>query len=111
VLPVLVKLFPAFQTLAGDGTLLVMTIYAVGALAIGHLAGGPDQGNRTVLALSTAARHPGVAILLATTNFAGERLATPAVLLLVIVSSIAAAPYLALTRRRHATPVPASAHP
>jgi BASS family bile acid:Na+ symporter len=111
VIPVLVKLFPSFQTLAGDGTLLVMTVYALGALLIGHLVGGPDRGNRTVLALSTAARHPGVAILLATTNFAADRLATPAVLLLVIVSTVATVPYLALTRRRHAEPVAASAHP
>lgn len=109
VAPVFVKLFPDFQTLAGNGTLVVMAIYSVGALLLGHLLGGPDHGTRTVLALSTAARHPGVAILLATTNFASERLATPAVLMLVVVSSVAALPYLALTRRR-APAVAASAH-
>jgi bile acid:Na+ symporter, BASS family len=111
VVPVIVKLFPAFQKLAGDGTLLVMTVYALAALAIGHLLGGPDHGNRTVLALSTAARHPGIAILLATTNFAAERLATPAVLLMAIVSFVAAVPYLTFTRRHHAVLLAAPAHP
>jgi BASS family bile acid:Na+ symporter len=110
VLPLIVRTFPAMRTLAGDGTLLVMTLYAAGALLIGHLLGGPEQGNRTVLALSTAARHPGIAILLATTNFAADRLATPAVLMLVIVSFVATIPYLALTRRRPLVPVVAPAH-
>jgi hypothetical protein len=32
------------------------------ALAIGHLLGGPKEGNRTALAITCAARHPGVAI-------------------------------------------------
>jgi BASS family bile acid:Na+ symporter len=109
-LPLIVKFLPEFRTLAGDGTLLVMAIYTAGALVVGHVLGGPDHGERTVLALATSARHPGIAILLATTNFAAERLAAPGVLMLVIVSAVVTIPYLALTRPRPvvrlAAPVP-----
>jgi bile acid:Na+ symporter, BASS family len=46
----------------GDGTLLITIVIASGALAIGHLLGGPVEGNRNALAITCAARHPGVAI-------------------------------------------------
>jgi BASS family bile acid:Na+ symporter len=46
----------------GDGTLLVTIVIAGFALAIGQLLGGPKEGNRTALAITCAARHPGVAI-------------------------------------------------
>ena len=42
--------------------LLSMTLVA---LAVGHLMGGPDEGNRTALAVSCATRHVGVALLAA----------------------------------------------
>ncbi|MFN8092595.1 MAG: hypothetical protein U0599_10325 [Vicinamibacteria bacterium] len=32
------------------------------ALAVGHLMGGPDEGNRTALAVSCATQHVGVAL-------------------------------------------------
>lgn len=110
VLPLIGKVLPAFRTLAGEGAVLILALYAMGALIVGHALGGPDRANRTVLALSTAARHPGIAILLATTNFASDELATPAVLLLVIVSFVTTVPYLLLTRRRPAAPLVAAAH-
>lgn len=46
----------------GDGTLLITIVVTGFALAIGHLLGGPDEGNRSALAITCAARHPGVAI-------------------------------------------------
>ena len=46
----------------GDGTLLVTVVVTAFALAVGHLLGGPKEGNRTALAITCAARHPGVAI-------------------------------------------------
>lgn len=42
--------------------LLAMTVIA---LAVGHLLGGPDPGDRTALAVSCAMRHVGIAMLAA----------------------------------------------
>jgi BASS family bile acid:Na+ symporter len=50
----------------GDGTLLICVVVVVAALAIGHLLGGPKEGNRRALAITCAARHPGVAISVVT---------------------------------------------
>jgi len=104
VLPLLVHSAPAFRTLVGDGTLLVIVTFTVGALIMGHWLGGPERDNRTVLALSTASRHPGIAIAIATANFPDEKLVMPAVLLFVLVSALVALPYVKLSRRRHDQP-------
>jgi BASS family bile acid:Na+ symporter len=48
----------------GSGTLLITITVIAFALFIGHVLGGPDEGNRTALAITCAARHPGVAITL-----------------------------------------------
>jgi BASS family bile acid:Na+ symporter len=55
-----------------------------------------------VLALSTASRHPGVALAIAHANFPDEKLAPAAVLLYLIVSGIVSLPYLRWNRRCHA---------
>jgi hypothetical protein len=71
-------------------------------LAAGHLLGGPDAEDRTVLALSTASRRPAIAMAIAHTNFPEQTLAMAAVLLYLIVDAIVALPYLNWTKRRHA---------
>jgi BASS family bile acid:Na+ symporter len=88
------------DSLATDGTLLVMASYASGALLIGHLMGGSERGNRSVLAVSTPARHPAITIAIAQTSIAGEQLVTPALLLLVVVTAVVTGTYLLLMRRR-----------
>jgi len=69
-------------------------------LATGHLLGGPDPGNRTVLALSTASRHPAVA--LAVTVAAGEESESEvaAVILYLLVATILSIPYVAWRKRQ-----------
>jgi len=52
-----------------------------------------------VLALSTAMRHPAVAIALAKSNFADQPLAVPAILLYLIVAVVVRAPYLKMSVR------------
>jgi len=107
VIPILVKVWPALVSLVGNGTLLVMVLLALVGLAAGHILGGPDPEDRTVLALSTASRHPAIAIAIAQANFPDQKLAPAAVLLYVLVSVIAAMPYLRWAKRRHAAaPVP-----
>jgi len=70
-------------------------------LVVGHLLGGPDPNNRTILALATATRHPGVALVIAAGNFPGQKLVLPALLLYLIVCSLASAPYVMWRRRFH----------
>jgi bile acid:Na+ symporter, BASS family len=74
-------------------------VFVLVGLAVGHLLGGPDPEDRTVLALSTAMRHPAIAIAIAQSNFPDQKLAPAAILLYLLVSVIAAAPYLKWTKR------------
>jgi BASS family bile acid:Na+ symporter len=80
--------------LIGNGRVLAITAFVVIGLGVGHRLGGPDPADRTVLALSTACRHPGIALAITTTNFPEEKLATGAVLLYLLVSAIVVFPYL-----------------
>src|SRR3954451_22154724 len=108
VIPILIRGWPALISLVGNGTLLAMVVLVLVGLATGHMLGGPDPEDRTVLALSTAARHPAIAIAIAHANFPDQTLAPAAVLLYVLVSVIAGMPYLQWAKRRHvAAPVPA----
>ncbi|HKH83287.1 MAG TPA: hypothetical protein VKA25_06370 [Gemmatimonadales bacterium] len=110
LVPILVKVWPAMMMLIGNGTLLAMVVFALVGLAAGHLLGGPDPEDRIVLALSTATRHPGIAIAIAQVNFPNEKLAAGAVLLYLLVSAVVAVPYLKWTKRPRAPePLPARA--
>jgi len=60
-------------------------------LAAGHLL-GPDPGDRAALALSTATRHPSIALLIAGGN-AAEPAVKAAILLFVILGLLASALY------------------
>jgi BASS family bile acid:Na+ symporter len=102
VLPQLVTFIPAFKELVGDGALLAIAAFAVSALFIGHLLGGPVDENRSVLALCTATRHPFIAIVLIQANFAAEKLAVPAVFMALIVTSVASIPYVQMRKAKRA---------
>jgi len=84
-------------SLMREGTLIAIVLIAFLMLSVGHLFGGPDADNRTVLAIATVSRHPGVAIALA--SLTNQPLAPVGVLLAVVVSEIAAVPYK-LSRKR-----------
>jgi bile acid:Na+ symporter, BASS family len=56
----------------GGGTLALTVLVIAFALFIGHALGGPDEGNRSALAITTAARHPGVAITIVSGLFPEE---------------------------------------
>ena len=109
VLPQMVNLFPQFRELAGNGTLLAIAAFAVGTLLIGHLLGGPMRGDRSVLALCTATRHPFIAMVLIQANFASEQLAVPAVFMALIVTSVASLPYVRMLRQQKVEPAPEAA--
>jgi len=100
VLPILFTAWPAIESLIGDGTVVAVTAFVLVGLVAGHLLGGPASEDRTALALSTASRHPGIAMAIASANFPQQKLTPAAILLYLIVSAIVTIPYLAW-RRRH----------
>jgi bile acid:Na+ symporter, BASS family len=99
VVPVFIKEWPSMMSLIGDGTLLAFIAFTVVGLAVGHWLGGPNPNTRTVLALATATRHPGVALIIANANFPDAKLVAPAVLLYLLVSAVASVPYVMWRKR------------
>ena len=88
----------------GDGTLLALAGFVLIGLVSGHLLGGPDNSDRSVLAMASACRHPGIALSLASLNFPQEKAVTATLLLYLLVSAILTAPYVAWRRRAVAGP-------
>ena len=105
----LVSFLPALWA-AWDGIAAQMTNFTVLAIAIfvaiglltGHLLGGPDDEDRTALALATATRHPGVAIAVLHAVGPVDPGVVPVVVLYLLVGMVAAAPYVAWRKRAHA---------
>jgi len=91
-LPIIIQIWPALTQLIGNGTLLVMALVTIVALAGGHLLGGPETEDRGTLAIAASVRHPGIAMMLASANFADKRV-TAAVLLFLLVGLIVGIPY------------------
>jgi bile acid:Na+ symporter, BASS family len=75
-----------------------IALTTVGALAVGHLLGGPEPATRTAVAITSALRNPGLALLVATLNAAPPTL-MGTVLAYVLVSVFVVALY-AVWRRR-----------
>jgi hypothetical protein len=75
-----------------------IVLITAGALACGHLLGGPDPATRSVAAILTAARNPGLAMVVATVNHAAP-LVIAAILAYLLVAALTMLPYI-LWRRR-----------
>jgi BASS family bile acid:Na+ symporter len=103
-LPVLVISLPAVWALVGNGSVLAIAAFVVVGLAVGHFLGGPDPEDRTVLAISTATRHPGIAIPIIASATGDAKQAAAAVILYLLVSALVSAPYLKLLSRSGRTP-------
>ena len=69
------------------------------ALAVGHLLGGPEPATRTATAISSAARNPGLALLVATLNAAPPAI-TATVLAYLVIAAVTLIPYVLWRRRR-----------
>ncbi len=116
VIPILIGAWPLMMSLVREGTLTAIVLITLLGLAAGHLLGGPNEDNRTVLAFATVSRHPGVAIAVA--SLADQPLAPLGVLLAVLVSGLAVIPYKVWRKRLRAAgsgtaphgPPPAGAH-
>lgn len=96
---VLVVALPAILELLGDGTLVAMAVFVVIGLTAGHFLAGTEEQHRTVLALSTASRHPGIALAIAKANFPDEPLVGAAILLYLLVTAVITFPYVARRKR------------
>ena len=99
---------PAVWALVGNGSVLAIAAFVVVGLAVGHFLGGPDPEDRMVLAISTATRHPGIAVPIIATATDDAKQAAAAVILYLLVSALVSAPYLKLLSRSARTPSEAS---
>lgn len=88
------KAAPAMMAQLGDGTLLAIVAFLVLGLVVGHLLGGPTPGDRSVLALATASRHPGVALAIAQLIFPSDKSAAATLLLYLITGVVVTLPYV-----------------
>jgi Predicted Na+-dependent transporter len=96
LLPILLALLPFMWTVIGNGTILAIIGFAVVGMIAGHLLGGPEPQDRTVLAIATSARHPAIAIALAGAN-AGDadiKLVAAVVVLYALISVLVSIPYI-----------------
>ena len=103
VIPALFVSYRAMWAMIGNGVLITVTLFTVVGLTAGHLLGGPNPDNRSVLALATSTRHPGLAITIAALNFPERKSAVLIVVLFhLIVGSIVAIPYVKWRKSLHA---------
>jgi BASS family bile acid:Na+ symporter len=63
------------------------------------MLGGPEAEHATVLALSTASRHPAIALAVAKINFPNEPYLGATILLYLLVLTALTLPYVARRRR------------
>jgi BASS family bile acid:Na+ symporter len=108
-LPILLSSLPTVWSLFGNGTILAITAFAAVGLAVGHWLGGPDPHDRITLAISTASRHPGIAMAIATANIANPKEGTAGVMLYLLISVVLGAVYLKLAARGVADSAPVAA--
>jgi BASS family bile acid:Na+ symporter len=98
-LPVVITQWAQARSLVHDGTLVALVLFVLVGLAVGHLLGGPEPDDRTILAMATSSRHPGVAIAIATASFPGQKLTIAAVILYLIVNALISIPYMQWRKR------------
>jgi BASS family bile acid:Na+ symporter len=96
---ILFNTMPAIISLFQNGTVVAIIIFILIGLGAGHSFGGPNPNDRTVLALSTVSRHPGMAIAIAHTNFPEQKLAFAAIALYLLANTVVTVLYLKSRKR------------
>ena len=99
VLLVLV-LIDIWQVVIGAGwrLTLAIAILTVLALTVGHLLGGPESATRTATAICSAARNPGLALVVVALNAAPPAI-TRTVLTYFVIAALTLMPYVIWRRR------------
>jgi bile acid:Na+ symporter, BASS family len=96
----LYAMWPIICAMIGNGLVLGLVVLAVLGLLVGHILGGPVPGNRTALALTTASRHPAVALAIATSGAVTDLKPPLAVILLyLVVATVVSIPYTMWRKR------------
>lgn len=103
-LPVLVAQWSQILDVVGNGTLFALAVFTLVGVAVGHFLGGPGSDDRSVLALATGTRHPGVALAIAASTFPDEKTVFAVVLWHLIVGAIVSVPYVRWRKRMHSDP-------
>jgi bile acid:Na+ symporter, BASS family len=106
VAAVLITTAPAMWRLVGTGTLLAILVFLLIGFAAGHVLGGPDPDHSIVLALSTACRHPAIALSIASANYPDERFG-PGIILYLLLGFVVGVPYVVWLKRQMSAGVPA----
>ena len=88
---------------AGFRVMTAVALVTGAALAVGHLLGGPEPATRTAVAITSAARNPGLALLVAAVNAAPPGVKA-AVVAYLVVSVLVVVPYVAWRQRAGARP-------
>ena len=88
LLPMLYVALPGMWALIGNGSILTIAAVVVAAVGAGQWIGGPQESDRTALGITSAMRHPGIALAIATSNFPDNHLMPAAILLYVLVAAI-----------------------
>ena len=101
-IPIVINAWPDVTDLIGNGTLAAIVAITLAGLVVGHLLGGPHHEDRVVLALSTASRHPAVAMAIASATMPNVSRVGAAVLLAMLVCAVVSLPYT-IWSRRHAS--------
>ncbi len=83
---------------ANGSALAAMLVLTIAAIAVGHWIGGPEPSTRTAVAISSALRNAGLALLVATRNDAPPAVIAT-ILAYVLVSGLVIAPYVYWRRR------------
>lgn len=100
-LVVLWKVAPKIADVATGPVMLAILLMTLFGLAVGHLLGGPEIGNRHALAVATASRHPGVAIgIAAASGIADKQPAVAVVLLYLLAGLVISLPYVRWAQMR-----------
>lgn len=105
-LPVIFAAWPTVMSMIGNGTLLVLALFAAVGLAAGHWLGGGEADNRTVLALATSARYPAVALAIAGANFQEQKAVLGVIVIYLVVGTVVSLPYVWWRKRRHLASAP-----
>jgi BASS family bile acid:Na+ symporter len=92
--------WPQMRVFIGNGAVLLIVVLVVLGLVVGHVLGGPGEGNRTALAMATSSRHPAVALAAATSGTLTEAKTELAVILLyLLVATVVTIFYLGWRHR------------
>lgn len=106
ILALLLGTWRAIWSAVGGGAVIAMVAFAAIGLAVGDLFGRPEPEHSIVLALSTACRHPAIALSIASATFPHEHFAG-VILLYSIISAAVGMAYLGW-RRRHVAAAPSA---